>query len=125
MAEFIGRLMGSLEREMRDIGKRAEANLEEALSVPVGRDFAGGVVQRSLPGEPPRKETGQLQGNIESAVARDATSLVLGVGASRPETPDVPEILEFDLNRPFVTTSMNETRVDCDRRLADTARRQT
>lgn len=48
-------------------------HLRSLLSILVGRSATGRVIQRSLPGEHPRKETGELQAGID--IAQDRRNL--------------------------------------------------
>lgn len=51
--------------------------LRNLLSVLVGRSATGRVIQRSLPGEPPRKETGELQAGIQIGQDRRRKTTVI------------------------------------------------
>ncbi|MDR0953639.1 MAG: hypothetical protein LBM71_05655 [Elusimicrobiota bacterium] len=51
---------------MQNLASEMEKELKEKLSSPV--DVSAGNVLRSLPGEPPRKESGQLRQSIEAAL---------------------------------------------------------
>jgi hypothetical protein len=97
--QAFARIRAKLEGAMRTAGKLAQADIEGAIDTPVGRNFAGGVSERSLPGQPPRTETGQLLGNVESAVFSNPNAVGFAVGSSRPETPEVPVELERGAGR--------------------------
>lgn len=53
-----------LRAALEDIADRATANIREAISIPV--EYAeGGLIIRSSPGEPPRREDGALMAGID------------------------------------------------------------
>jgi hypothetical protein len=109
---FVHRLFNDCESALRGVAKDEQAELEAAISKPVGRDFAGNVTERSKPGEPPRLETGELAGNVESVVVRSGPAeVVMAIGVSKPDKPEVPVELEYggpnNAPRPFVTPSMH------------------
>jgi hypothetical protein len=109
--QAFARIRGKLEGAMRIAGKAAQADIEESISVPVGRDFTGQAVLRSAPGEPPRTDEGQLLGNVESAVFSRPNAVGFAVGSSRPETPDVPYDLERGITvqrRPYMRPAFDE-----------------
>lgn len=114
LRQAFARIRGKLEGAMRTAGKMAQAEIEQSISTPVGRDFAGNVVVRSLPGRPPRMETGQLAGNVESAVYSRPNAVGFAVGSSRPETPDVPADLEFGISleaRPYMRPAFDRWKI--------------
>jgi hypothetical protein len=110
--QAFARIRGKLEGAMRSAGKAAQADIEQSISVPVGRDFTGQAVLRSAPGEPPRTDEGQLLGNVESAVFSRPNAVGFAVGSSRPETPNVPVELESGsgkvLPRPYMRPAFDE-----------------
>lgn len=91
----IDALRNRLAGAVKAVVKSEQATIERAISVPVGRDFAGNVIQRSKPGQPPRMETGQLHANIDTTVELFPREIVGTIRSSRPETPEVPAKLEF------------------------------
>jgi hypothetical protein len=109
---FADRLFASLEKRLREVAKDEQASLEDHLSTPVERNFAGEVTRRSDVGEDPRKDEGQLVGNVESQVVQDGgKAIILAVGVSRPDTPWVPAELEYGTGhqkgeRPFMRRAM-------------------
>lgn len=87
-------------KALEDIGQGEEETIEMAISIPVERDFAGNVIQRSAPGEPPRLDEGILHGiGIESHVVHEDGWPTLYLTATRPpedpgDDPDAALILE-------------------------------
>jgi hypothetical protein len=75
------------------LAREGVRRIKQRISIPVGRDANGNVVQRSLPGEPPRKEHGQLQMHVEQKVSVKGDGIKGEVYASRPpiENLDDPE----------------------------------
>lgn len=112
--QVFARLRDKLVRGVAAVGKAAQADIEESISVPVGRDFAGNAVIRSAPGEPPRRDESQLYGNVESAVFSRPNVIGSVVSSSRPETPSVPQELEFGgvrvAPRPYMAPAMDRFR---------------
>jgi hypothetical protein len=98
---FRKKLLNAVDKVM----KEEQVHTEELLNRPVGYDAAGNVTVRSKPGEPPRRETGELQGNVfvQSALHPDRIESILSV--SRPSTPDVPRQLQDDMFRPILRGS--------------------
>jgi hypothetical protein len=97
----------ALVRALHAVGREEVAEVEAALSVPVGRNAAGMVVERSKVGEPPRREHGILQGNVDYAIDTQGRLPELVVFASRPaeeagDDPDAAVVLEVELHRPFM-----------------------
>lgn len=77
-----------------EIGKAETQAIEAHLSVPVERGFGGQVIQRSEPGEAPRKDEDILRQNVEQHVVTEAGSPlpVLYITAHRPpQEPDDDE----------------------------------
>lgn len=87
-------IRAKLTSAMKVGGQHAEEDIAKAISVPVGRDFAGNPNVRSAPGRPPRLDTGQLHGNVEHTIISTDNSVGFVVASSRPDTPDVPRDLE-------------------------------
>lgn len=110
--EALRRIRAALKAGVAAGGKFAQADVERRISKPVVRDFAGNVIQRSAPGEPPRLDTGQLHGNVDSAAWEGHNVVGATVGVSRPDTPSVPIELEFGTERirprPFMVPAKNE-----------------
>lgn len=98
-----------LARALDAIGRRAVDEIKADLGVPVEVGEHGRII-RSSPGDPPRKEFGILQENIEHEVYQQDGPIplpALRVTSSRPpasanDDPDAPRILEKELNRPFM-----------------------
>jgi hypothetical protein len=67
-----------------DIGETEVPCIQEELSIPVGRDAKGKVIQRSEPGEAPRMETGVLQSHIGFSVDQTADGPILNITSYRP-----------------------------------------
>jgi hypothetical protein len=86
MAAITAALQPAINAAMKDIGTREVASIEEALSVPVERDFAGNVIERSKPGEPPRLDEDVLRGNVEWRLVGDGDDRHLVVMAARPDS---------------------------------------
>jgi hypothetical protein len=64
--------------------RQSERRIKQRISIPVGRDANGNVVVRSAPGEPPRKEFGQLQSHVEHDVVVQGEKVVGSVYSHRP-----------------------------------------
>lgn len=82
------------------LGRASERRIKDRVSVPVGRDSNGNVVVRSAPGEPPRKEHGQLQSHVDHDVAVEGERVVGSIWSARPprepgDDPDAAVRLEF------------------------------
>jgi hypothetical protein len=95
-------------RALTRAGLELVGGLQMLVSVPVEYDAGGNVVRRSMPGEPPRMETGRLQAGFDSQVTTGENVLLLRVSSDREGTPDVPGELELKMNRPFMSTSFEE-----------------
>jgi len=85
---------------LREIAERAVGEIFAALSVPVERDFAGNVTQRSMPGQPPRMEEDILRQNGDFTIHQDAEGFYCRISFNRPkESPDdqvnAAQVLEF------------------------------
>ncbi len=72
-----GRFWQRFNKEANDAAKQSaiffRAHLRQLLNIAVGRSATGRVIQRSLPGEHPRKETGELQAGI--SISQDRRNL--------------------------------------------------
>jgi hypothetical protein len=115
-AAITAALAPAINAAMKEIGAREVASIEAALSVPVERDFAGNVVERSKPGEPPRLDEDILRGNVEWRTVTDEPKPYLVVLTSRPGTePDAAITLEYGgvsswgyvQARPFMTPAFD------------------
>ena len=105
-----------LAKALEHVGEGEEETIEQAISIPVERDFAGRVIKRSSPGQPPRMDEDILHGiGIEHHVVTEEGWPTLYLVATRPpqepdDDPDAAEILEFGgvgnwgyiLPRPFM-----------------------
>jgi hypothetical protein len=87
-------------------GAFAVDNVRTKISIPVGRDSSGNVIERSKPGEPPRLETGNLHDSIGHQVFDDADQNQIGVTVYAG-TYYAPE-LEVDYNRPILVDVPDE-----------------
>ncbi len=88
-------IMAAAENACQIIGEKTIEYGQELLSVPVEKG-EGGKVIRSLPGEPPRREFGDLQAGLQFTVDREASSRVeLQIESGDAEKPSVPAILEL------------------------------
>jgi hypothetical protein len=90
---------------LKEVMAEEQAATEQRLSVPVGRGPGGFVTVRSKPGESPRLETGELHGNVESFVELHETHIEGTLRVSRPGTPEVPRMLQDQMNRPITIES--------------------
>lgn len=116
-------ISAAVEPALVEIGKAETDAIKSDLSVPVEYAMSGGrfvygggqplVIKRSLPGEPPRMETGKLRENVSFAIENNGNGPTLQIVSSRPDpskTPRVPQILENDLNRPYMSTALERLR---------------
>lgn len=93
--EFNAAVMTALANAAEILGIAVTEHGKEILSVPV-ESLGAGIVKRSDPGEPPRKETGELQADVQHDVDRpDPSTVKLEMSTGRFSTPEVPGILEF------------------------------
>ncbi len=101
--------MEGLESALRTAGTDEVEQIRQDIGIQVGH--ASGFVVRSQPGEPPRREKGELQASIYSNVSRPEPNVVqLAIGS----TADYASNLEFGgfsnfgevLPRPFMRPSM-------------------
>jgi hypothetical protein len=93
-------LLPPLKSGTEALGRKSERRIKERISVPVGRDANGNVVVRSQPGEPPRKEHGQLQSHVAHSVEVQGEKVVGSVYSHRPprepgDDPDAAVRLEY------------------------------
>ncbi len=107
--EVIEGILEGLESALKRAGDDEVEQIRQDIGVQVG--YASGFVVRSEPGEPPRRETGELQESIYSNVSRPEPNVVqLAIGS----TADYAGNLEFGgfsnfgevLPRPFMRPSM-------------------
>jgi hypothetical protein len=106
-------LYPALAEALKQIGAKEVAEIREDLSVPVELGEDGKII-RSSPGEPPRKEFGILQENVEYAVVPGEGAIPLPeliISSSRPpissgDDPEAPRVLELELHRPYMTPAM-------------------
>jgi hypothetical protein len=98
--------------------KEEQQHTEAILSVPVGYGVGGYVTVRSRPGEPPRLETGELQGNVDSSAELHPDRVEGRIRVERPSTPDVPFILQEQMSRPILTQSETRLRTNGGDRIA-------
>lgn len=106
----------ALERALNRVGERGVQELRDALMTPVEIDPVTGWLIRSNPGEPPRKETGELLNNLGADIIPNASdmSVTLIIKSERPSTPEAPDVLEYgggawDIEpRPYMTPQFRE-----------------
>lgn len=86
-----------IERAMNHLGEKGIKEVQELISVPVEIDPVTGMMIRSAPFEPPRKETGELFNNVNKHVQVNAENMevVLTIVSERPSTPEAPHVLEY------------------------------
>lgn len=89
---------------LRELGAAEVETIRSDISVPVGRDLFGVVIQRSVAGEPPRMETGELRDNIKFEVV-DEDGPVLYITSARPSSPEAPYNLEA-MSRPYMSAAV-------------------
>lgn len=127
---FVSTAVPRIERRLFLLGNQLVRDLDDALSVPVGRDAAGNVTQRSAPGEHPRTETGRLREGLSSHVVTDAGAgngleVELVVVSARPprsnDPADVPQRLEYGIGdiapRPYMRPSFEEAKTEAPKAL--------
>jgi hypothetical protein len=102
MADFVedmmARITGRMEDELDAIGTEMVDQVRESISVPVEYTGDGGVI-RSLRGENPRREYGNLWQSIDHAVTPER--LRLDVSAGNELAPYAAK-LERELDRPIL-----------------------
>jgi hypothetical protein len=103
---FVEALRPAWVAAMYDIGRQEVISIMVDLSVPVGRDGQGNVVERSQPGESPRMETGGLRKSVEYEVVNEPGGLpVLRLTVGDPSggggAPHA-DYLQDVLNRPIL-----------------------
>lgn len=87
-------------RALQWLGEGEEETIEQAISIPVVRNAAGEVIERSKPGQPPRMDEDILHGiGIDHTVVSEDGWPVLYLTATRPpegegDDPDAALILE-------------------------------
>lgn len=120
-------LTPGLARGLEAIGQREVAAIKKALNIPVvygdvqvtfktraGKEIsfnAKGLTKRSSPGEPPRKETGNLQAGVSHVVETGDQGPQLAITSERAEgNPAVPDYLEYGTTkmeaRPYMTPAV-------------------
>jgi len=74
---------------LREVGEVEEQHIKAALNVPVVWNGAGKVIQRSRPGEPPRKEASTLQFHVAHDVVANGDGGLpeLTITSHRPPNP--------------------------------------
>jgi hypothetical protein len=93
--EHLKSALARVQSGLTEAARAEQAALEQSLSVDVERDFAGNVVVRSAPGQPPRRETGELVGNVALDVRPTTDGIKIEMSADRPSTPGVALTLEI------------------------------
>lgn len=83
---FRRRLMGAVERGLGQQGAYTQGAIQQKIgrSQPIGRSKSGRTWGKnpSLPGEPPKKITGELQRSIAWVTETDTSSVALFVGTN-------------------------------------------
>ena len=83
---FRRRLMGAVERGLGQQGAYTQGAIQQKIgrSQPIGRSKSGRTWGKnpSLPGEPPKKVTGELQRSIAWVTESDTSSIALQVGTN-------------------------------------------
>ncbi len=115
LEQFLRGEMKRVQDAWEPVGERAVEQTKDDISVPVERDEEGGV-QRSLPGEHPRTDTGDLLAHVESLSDIEGDMDVLTVWSSREERPEVPTLLQTGTNkmepRPYMIESFDRCKDD-------------
>ncbi len=111
LSEAFAEIRAKMMRGLDALGGLSQTRIETTISVPVKRDAAGNVTERSAPGEPPRLDTGELHGNIAHQAWDHGNILGVTVGAAKPDKPTVPVELELGTGRvaprPFMRPEMD------------------
>jgi hypothetical protein len=99
-AKLLAALEPKITAALMEMGEAETRTIYYSLSIPVTRDFAGRVSQRSQPGEAPRVDEDILRQNISYDVQQQEDGFTLYIRASRPpqESNDqfnAASILEF------------------------------
>jgi hypothetical protein len=79
LAEFMGKVMDAIAAGLKESGEDEVSHIRDDIGVPV--EYAAGGVIRSAPGEPPRRETGELWNSIKSAVEKQPDRVTLQMAA--------------------------------------------
>lgn len=104
-------LSAMLTPALEAMGDKEVASIREDLSVPVERG-EDGLIVRSSPGQPPRKEFGILQEFVvREVVAGDNGLPMLRIESTRPtisadDDPDAPRVLEMEIDRPYMAPAL-------------------
>ncbi len=70
---------------MQSVAAEMEADIKESLNVPV--QVAEGKTVRSLPGQPPRRQSGLLQESIETRINVQGETITLSAGDLQGKAP--------------------------------------
>ena len=94
-AEHVAKVVAALENAAEITGPVVVEYGKALIGKPVERLDSGAVI-RSLPGEPPRKDMGDLQAGLQHDVERvNDREVRLEISTSHAENPNVPSIMEF------------------------------
>ncbi len=111
IAEVFAEIRAKMMRGLDALGGLSQTRIETSISVPVKRDAAGNVTERSAPNQPPRLDTGELHGNVEHKTWDHGNIVGVTVGVSKPDKPWVPVELEEGTGRvkrrPFMRPEMD------------------
>ncbi len=118
LPEFNQQLTQRNAAALKDLGKRDEEWIRDALSVDV--EYEGSHIIRSAPGDFPRRETGELQGTIasEPSGGGDGAAVAVSAGpAIGDDGQDYAYTLEYGgysgghhiLPRPFMSKAFTMT----------------
>ena len=81
-ASIMARLNDRLEAAVAEAAGQAKEKAEALQSVPVA--FVGGVLIRSKPGQPPRRETGRLRRGHRVRIQRDSDRVIATISNATP-----------------------------------------
>jgi hypothetical protein len=115
--DFVDAVRADEFRAIQAFAEGVAETIREKISVDVeyatNRKGTLVVVKRSLPGEPPRRETGDLYRSIAASTAEaDAGEVSVEVSSDMFYAP----ILEEKMDRPYLASTLDETFDDfCDR----------
>ena len=88
----------------------------KSFTFTVDRDFAGQVVGRSLPGQPPRLDEGLLQAGVGSSIMYSELESAVRIDSERSENEHVPVDLEFGTAkiepRPYMQPAAERARAE-------------
>jgi len=108
--DFFARFRKAAMEAIEAVGYVEVGAIKNDLSIPV--EYVPGGVIRSLPDEPPRKETGKLQASVRHKTyeSRDAVGVTIGAGPVIGEGGVDYSTLEFGIGpikaRPYMGPSM-------------------